>query len=166
MWNKDEQGPPSTPSPQPGPSNSGRTRIGSSVALKGTLKADEDLILEGELNGSIKVASHKVIVGQKGRVKADVSARVIEVEGIVVGDLTGSERVIVTASGNVEGNIKAPRVSLENGAQFKGSIDMDPASMQAPSQPERKGPKAAEPSAPGAETGPPGPNAGASAARP
>jgi cytoskeletal protein CcmA (bactofilin family) len=156
MWNKDEQGPPSTPAPQPGPNGSGRTRIGSSVALKGTVKADEDLILEGELNGSIKVAGHKVTVGRKGRVKADVSARVIEVEGSVVGDLTGSERVVVTANGTVEGNIKAPRVSLENGAQFKGSIDMDPASVETTAQPARKGPKAAEPTVQAVEQGPPG----------
>jgi len=154
MWNKDEETTPSQPSVPPSSPSRKQTRIGATVTLQGTLKAEEDLYLEGRLDGEITVASHQVTVGKNGRVKADVNARIIEVEGRVIGDLNGSERVVVAATGNVVGNIKAPRVSLENGAQFRGSIDMDPASGQSRNEPTavaRKGPKPAEAVAPGAE---------------
>jgi cytoskeletal protein CcmA (bactofilin family) len=65
-------------------------------------------------------------VGQSGRVTADITAKVIKVDGEVTGDITGNEKVVISKSGNVRGNIVAPRVTLEDGAVFKGSIDMDP----------------------------------------
>ncbi|MCB1844788.1 MAG: polymer-forming cytoskeletal protein, partial [Halioglobus sp.] len=65
-------------------------------------------------------------VGESGRVTADITARVVKIEGEVTGDITGSEKVVIARSGNVRGNIVAPRVTLEDGAIFKGSIDMDP----------------------------------------
>lgn len=159
MWNKDEQSSQSSQSKSPSPSRSTSepeapasprsqspsgelTRIGPSVSLRGTLRCEEDLRIEGRLQGEVSVPEHRVVIGSTGRVEADVRGRVVEVEGRVVGDLVGTERVVVAASGNVEGNIKAPRVSLENGAQFKGSIDMDPgATSEAAAQ--RKGPKQA-----------------------
>ncbi len=134
MWNKEEQGQaPASPQPPVTQSKAARgeqTRIGPSVFLEGTLKCEEDLRLEGELKGTVSVPAHRVVIGSNGQVQANVYARVIEVEGRVVGDLVGVDRVVVSASGNVVGNIKAPRVSLENGAQFKGSIDMEPARSQ------------------------------------
>lgn len=144
MFNKDQQQPPATaatPSPTPKPSTE-QTRIGPSVSLEGTLTCQEDLWFDGKLKGSVSVPSHRVVVGSKGLVKANVHARLIEVEGRVVGDLVGVERVVVTATGQVVGNIRAPRVSLENGAQFKGSIDMDPAETKSDAGGvQRKGPR-------------------------
>lgn len=150
MWNKeDEQG--SMPAPTaPQSASPSTTRIGSSVAIRGTVQGAEDLHLEGRVEGEVSAPKNRVVIGKGGRIQANVEANVIEVEGQVVGDLNGGERVVVSATGNVKGNIKAPRVSLENGAQFKGSIDMDPAgssSATKPAQVERKGPKAAEPAA-------------------
>ena len=132
MWSKEEeQAQSSSPTRPTAPKPSTeQTRIGASVTLEGTLRCEEDLRLEGKLKGAVAVPNHRVVIGSSGRVRADVHARVIEVEGSVVGDLVGVERVVVTATGNVVGNLKAPRVSLENGAQFKGSIDMDPASFR------------------------------------
>ena len=147
MWNKDDQeGSAAVPGTQ---SNAPRaaTRIGPSVSIRGTVKGGEDLYLEGRVDGEILAPKNRVVIGKSGRIKADVSASVIEVEGEVTGDLTGSERVVVAATGNVHGNIKAPRVSLENGAQFKGSIDMDPAEtppVVKSAASERKGPKPAD----------------------
>jgi cytoskeletal protein CcmA (bactofilin family) len=143
MFNKDQQNPDAPQAPStPRSSSSEQTRIGRSVALKGTLKCDEDLRLEGRLEGAVSVPQHRVVIGASGQVKADVHARVIEVEGRVLGDLVGAERVVVASSGNVQGNIRAPRVSLENGAQFKGSIDMDPGNSSSDTgSAERKGPK-------------------------
>lgn len=154
MWSKEEQRSqsrsesgsrsaaesPSTASPRPQSGSSEQTRIGPSVALRGSLECEEDLRVEGRVEGDITVPNHRVVIGSSGQVEADIRGRVVEVEGRVVGDLVGSERVVVAASGNVEGNIKAPRVSLENGAQFKGSIDMDPGAGS-DSAVQRKGPK-------------------------
>lgn len=157
MWSKEEeQTATGTPSIPPRPA-SATTCIGPSVVIRGTVEGREDLRLEGRVDGEVSNPNHRVIIGKSGRVKADVSARIIEVEGSVVGDLNGSERVVVAATGNVRGNIKAPRVSLENGAQFKGSIDMDPASVESASKsvvPGRKGPKPADPTAISSETAP------------
>lgn len=150
MWNKEEQSSPSsrkassrestTPStPRPQAPSGEATRIGPSATFHGSLECGEDLRLEGRLEGEVTVPEHRVVVGKSGKVEADIRARVVEVEGRVVGDLVASERVVVAASGNVEGNIEAPRVSLENGAQFKGSIDMDPGTGSESQQ--RKGPK-------------------------
>ena len=112
------------------------------MSLEGTLRCEEDLRLEGKLKGAVSVPNHRVVIGSTGQVKANIHARVIEVEGRVIGDLVGVERVVVSASGNVTGNLKAPRVILENGAQFKGAIDMEPAGSSADAgAAQRKGPK-------------------------
>jgi cytoskeletal protein CcmA (bactofilin family) len=67
-----------------------------------------------------------VDIGHSGQVNADIKAKVIKIAGEVRGDLNGTEKVIISRSGNVHGNIVAPRMTLEDGAIFKGSIDMDP----------------------------------------
>jgi cytoskeletal protein CcmA (bactofilin family) len=109
------------------PANSGRAAvIGPGIYINGEISGDENLIIEGKVDGKIRLESHQVDVGQSGRVNADITAKVIKIAGQVRGDLTGSEKVIVLRSGNVHGNIVAPRMTLEDGAIFKGSIDMDP----------------------------------------
>jgi cytoskeletal protein CcmA (bactofilin family) len=100
--------------------------IGSSIVIKGTVTGDEDLLIEGKVEGTIDLNSNVVSVGQSGRVSADINAKIVNIEGEVTGDITGNEMVVISKSGNVRGNIVAPRVTLEDGAIFKGSIDMDP----------------------------------------
>ena len=100
--------------------------IGPSIVIKGTVSGDEDLLVEGRVEGSIELGAHEVSVGQSGRVTADINANVVKIDGEVTGDITGNEKVVISKSGNVRGNIVAPRVTLEDGAIFKGSIDMDP----------------------------------------
>ncbi len=100
--------------------------IGPSIVIKGTVSGDEDLVIQGSVEGSVELGSHEVSVGQSGRVKADVTAKIVRIDGEVAGDITGHEKVVISKSGNVRGNIVAPRVTLEDGAIFKGSIDMDP----------------------------------------
>ena len=100
--------------------------IGIGIQVNGDISGDENLNIDGKVDGSIKLDSNEVFVGQSGRVKADVSARIVKIDGSVDGDVIGQEKVIISKSGNVRGNIKAPRVILEDGAIFKGSIDMDP----------------------------------------
>ena len=109
------------------PASSGRAAvIGPGIQINGDISGDENLIIEGKVDGKIKLVAHQVDIGQSGRVNADITAKVIKIAGEVRGDLTGSEKVIISRSGNVHGNIIAPRMTLEDGAIFKGSIDMDP----------------------------------------
>jgi cytoskeletal protein CcmA (bactofilin family) len=100
--------------------------IGPSIEIKGTVTGDEDLVVEGKVEGTIDLGNHQVTIGQSGRVTADVRAKVVNIDGEVAGDLAGGEKVVISKSGRVRGNIVAPRVTLEDGALFKGSIDMDP----------------------------------------
>lgn len=107
--------------------SSGRAAvIGPGIHIKGNISGDENLIVEGRVDGKIHLEAHHVDVGEGGRVNADIRAKVIRIAGEVSGDLTGTEKVIISRSGNVHGNIVAPRMILEDGAIFKGSIDMDP----------------------------------------
>ena len=100
--------------------------IGSTIKIKGEVTGDEDLEIEGSVEGTINLAAHQVTVGETGKVRADINAKTVIVNGNVIGDITGGEKVIITKTGNISGNIVTPRMTLEDGAVFKGSIDMDP----------------------------------------
>jgi len=100
--------------------------IGQGITINGDISGTESLVIEGKVEGKISLPGHQVEVGKAGRVNADIQARMIKVEGELKGDIEGKEKVVIARSGNVRGNIKAPRVSLEDGAIFKGSIDIDP----------------------------------------
>ena len=100
--------------------------IGTTIKVKGKISGEENLVIEGQVDGSVDLPGHDLTVGPKGQVKADLRARTVKAEGQITGDITGSEKVVVTKTGRVLGNITAPRVTLEDGAKFKGSIDMDP----------------------------------------
>ena len=104
--------------------------IGPSIHIDGDLRGEEDLIIEGEVNGTVQLKNNSVTIGPQGRVRADVYAHSIYVDGVMEGDLFGSERVHIRKSAQVRGNVTSPRVSLEDGAKFKGSIEMDPQAVQ------------------------------------
>ena len=114
---------PSAPRSQP-PTSKDRALIGPSIEINGSLSGGEDLFVEGRVEGKIELAQHSVTIGTSGRIKADIQGRSIVVMGEVEGNLLGSEQIILRQSGKVRGNLVAPRVSLEDGADFKGSIDM------------------------------------------
>jgi len=116
----------------PAPAARGRTTavIGPSIQIEGTLRGQEDVFVEGEVTGTIQLQNHTLTIGTQGKIKADVYAHTVYVEGSMDGDLFGSEQVIVRKSAKVRGNITSPRVSLEDGAAFKGSIEMDPESVK------------------------------------
>ena len=103
--------------------------IGPSISIKGDISGDEDLLIEGRVEGAIQLRRHNVTVGTSGRVSADIHGKKICIDGEVRGDLLGDE-VLIRKSGRVEGNAKAPRVTLENGCNFRGSIDMKPESAE------------------------------------
>jgi cytoskeletal protein CcmA (bactofilin family) len=104
--------------------------IGPSIQLDGDLRGQEDLLIEGEVNGTVQLSGNSLTVGSQGKIKADVYAKEIHVDGFVEGDLFGAERVVIRKSAQVRGNVTSPRVSLEEGARFKGSIEMDSAAVE------------------------------------
>jgi len=99
--------------------------IGPSIQISGDVTGNEDVRIEGRVEGTVNLSDNVLTIGKEGQINATVNARVIFVEGKVEGDLKGDEKVVVQASGNVRGNIVSPRVTLEDGCKFKGSIDMD-----------------------------------------
>lgn len=100
--------------------------IGASIQIDGHLRGQEDLIIEGEVNGTVNLASHTLTIGNQAKIKANVFAHTVFVDGTMEGDLYGAEQVLIRKTARMKGNITSPRVSLEDGASFKGSIEMDP----------------------------------------
>lgn len=104
----------------------GEAVIGSSIRVDGTLKGDEDLLIQGKVKGTIELKNNSVTIGESGHVTADIYAHTIAVEGRLEGKLVAAERVLIRKTAQIKGMIVAPRVMLEDGARFNGSIDMDP----------------------------------------
>ena len=117
---------PPAPSASPAHAASKAAVIGPGIVINGDISGSENLIIEGKVKGQVHLAAHEVTVGQTGDVQADVSAKIVRVAGKVNGDLVAKEKVVINSTGNVRGNIVTPRMLLEDGAIFKGSIDMDP----------------------------------------
>lgn len=138
MWKKDDR-PDEMPAtgrePRPDSTERGRTpaggqraTIGRSIKIRGEVSGDEDLLIQGHVDGTVNLQEHSVTIGSDGDVKANITARVITVEGTVRGDLIADEQVILRSSAQMEGDIAAPRLVLEDGARFRGGVDMgDPA---------------------------------------
>lgn len=100
--------------------------LGATIKVKGDITGDENLLIEGQVDGSVNLSSHELTVGKTGKLHADITAKVIRIDGEVHGDIAGKEKVIVSSTSNIKGNIVTPRMTLEEGARFKGTIDIDP----------------------------------------
>jgi cytoskeletal protein CcmA (bactofilin family) len=145
MWNRDEKARPlgtgANPAPasfEPSVMSGGYVRervehknggeevasIGKSIVIKGELSGSEDLTIEGEIEGKIELRDHVLTIGTNGRIKAQITAKSIVVQGHVAGNLIATEKVDIQESGSVEGDVVAPRVAIADGSHFKGSIDM------------------------------------------
>ncbi len=100
--------------------------IGKGIRISGDVSADSNLRIEGVIEGRSVESSHDVEIAESGRVAAAVTAKVVRIAGEVSGDVAGSDKVMIARSGRVEGNVVAPRVQLEDGALFRGTIEMNP----------------------------------------
>jgi len=147
MWKKgesEEGGLPETGEPRPASRDIGEQRaprssrgsatIGPSITIRGDVTGNEDLVIQGQIEGTVTLKQHNVAVGPEGKVRAGIHGRSVTVEGDVVGDLKGDEQVVLKSSAIVEGNIQAPRVTLEDGARFRGGIDMGESAKTASSK--------------------------------
>jgi cytoskeletal protein CcmA (bactofilin family) len=137
MWKKDDESSPTTntsagmisaprsKSAAPAVSASGEAAtIGRSITIRGDVSGDEDLYIQGRIEGTVDLKQHNVTVGPEGRVKANIKGRMVTIEGEVDGDVLAQEQVALRSASKVNGDIVAPRVVLEDGASFLGSIDM------------------------------------------
>lgn len=150
MWKRPEDKPQSgSPSNQPGtaaaPANSGAAprenrppdapkteafrhdvaaHIGKSVLVKGELSGSEDLYFDGEVEGSIDLRDHSLVIGPNGRIRANISAREITIHGRVEGNVNATERAELKKSCVLIGDVATQRIVIEDGAFFKGSVDL------------------------------------------
>ena len=117
------------PAPMQSPAQQRLSVFGQSLVFKGNLTAEEDLLIQGRVEGSIDHNATTLTIGVHGAVKGNILANKVIIQGEVQGDVRASDAVIVEASARVHGNLIAPRVGLRDGAKFKGTIDMDPANQ-------------------------------------
>jgi cytoskeletal protein CcmA (bactofilin family) len=149
MWNrkKDEELPPRPAPVQPAPAQqskegvpmstspnrsfeppsqvqSGSATIGKAVMVKGQIYSREDLVIDGEVEGTVDVQEHRLTVGPNGKVVAGVKAREIVVLGSIQGNVDAADKIDIRKDAKLIGDIKAARIVIEDGAYFKGSIDI------------------------------------------
>ncbi len=105
-------------------STSDQATIGKSLVIKGEVTGSESLYIDGRVEGSINLSGNRVTVGRNGVVSANINAREIVVLGKVRGNLTASDRVDIRSDGSLTGDVVAARISIEDGAFFKGGIDI------------------------------------------
>jgi cytoskeletal protein CcmA (bactofilin family) len=138
MWKKTDASSPTVEQPiapqPPAPQQVVRESgvIGPSITIKGDISGDGDLVIQGRVEGRVELRRNNITIGKNGAVKADIYGKVISIEGEVQGNVYGEEKIIIRSSGVLRGNIVAPRVNLEEGSKFKGSIDMDSKSQEKP----------------------------------
>lgn len=110
--------------PKPLETRSEVAHIGKSVVIKGELSGSEDLWLDGEVEGTIELHSNALTVGPNGRVRAHVNGREVIVHGKLDGNITGTDRVELKRTAIVVGDVSTARIVIEDGAFFKGNIDV------------------------------------------
>jgi len=98
--------------------------IGKSIAIKGDLTGNEDMVIEGKVDGKVELPNNQLTVGANGTVRAEVHAKSVVVIGRVTGNVHGTERVEIQATGIVEGDVNAPRLVVAEGAVINGAIHM------------------------------------------
>jgi cytoskeletal protein CcmA (bactofilin family) len=99
--------------------------IGQSIHIKGELTGNEDLTIDGTVEGNIELKENNLTIGPNGNIKADINAKTVTITGEAQGNVTAFEKVEIKESGKLRGNITAPRVVIADGAFFKGSVEME-----------------------------------------
>ena len=99
--------------------------IGQSIFISGELSGNEDLTIEGRVEGRIELRDHNLVIGPKGKIQAEIHAKTVTIHGEVTGNIRGDDRVEISNSGTVKGDIHAPRIIIADGARFKGTVDME-----------------------------------------
>jgi cytoskeletal protein CcmA (bactofilin family) len=98
--------------------------IGKSIKIRGDLSGEEDLVLDGHIEGRVELSDHHLTVGPNGHIQAELAAKEITIDGRVVGNVTASERVEIGETGHLDGDVEAPRILVQEGAQLNGTVTM------------------------------------------
>jgi cytoskeletal protein CcmA (bactofilin family) len=98
--------------------------IGKSISIRGDLTGNEDMVIEGQVEGKVDLPNNQLTVGANGKVKAEIHAKGVVIVGYVDGNVFGLERVEIQATGRVEGDVTAPKLVVAEGAQINGAIQM------------------------------------------
>jgi cytoskeletal protein CcmA (bactofilin family) len=106
------------------PAPAGSATIGKAVMIKGQIFSREDLVIDGEVEGTVEAQEHRVTVGPNGKVQASVKAREIVVLGTITGNVEATDKIDIRKDARLVGDIKTARIVIEDGAYFKGSIDI------------------------------------------
>jgi len=130
LFGQDEKAP-DTKTPQPprktdashAPGSEKRTVIARPTTIEGRVLGPGEIVVEGMIKGTIEIDG-KVRVVEQGRVEADVHARLVTVAGTIIGNITADDRIVLEPTAQVDGNITAPRILIEDGATFKGQVNM------------------------------------------
>jgi cytoskeletal protein CcmA (bactofilin family) len=109
---------------EPAPVTSGSASIGKAVMVKGQIYSREDLYIDGEVEGNVELAEHRLTVGPNGKVKAGIKAREIVALGNIQGNVEATDKVEIRKDARLIGDIKTARIVIEDGAYFKGGIDI------------------------------------------
>lgn len=116
---------------QPGPSSrppasatKTESAIGKSVVIRGDIYSKEDLLLDGKAQGTIDMPGNRLTIGANGKVEASIKAREVVVAGAVIGNVEAGDKIIIRKDAQLEGDLKSASISIEDGAYFKGSIDI------------------------------------------
>jgi cytoskeletal protein CcmA (bactofilin family) len=110
------------PSPQ---TSAEKTVIGENISIEGNIRGDEHLIIEGSMKGNIQMEKHNFAVGSKGRVEGEINAQSVRVSGQMIGNIKTKGKVEITKEADFMGDIRAKSISVEDGAYFKGSIELE-----------------------------------------
>jgi cytoskeletal protein CcmA (bactofilin family) len=108
----------------PDQARSGKSVLGPSIKVKGELRGDEELFIEGQFEGRLQVQNQRITIGPRAKVKSDIQAREAVVEGGVVGNISAQQRIEIRETGHVAGDLVAPSIVIESGAYYKGKIEI------------------------------------------
>jgi cytoskeletal protein CcmA (bactofilin family) len=122
------------------PENHGSATIGKAVKVVGKIYSKEDLIVDGDLEGTVEALEHKLTIGPNGTVHADVKAREVAVMGSLQGDVEATDKIEIRKDAKLVGNIKTARILIEDGAYFKGAIDVVKAEPRAAPEAQQSAP--------------------------
>ena len=109
---------------KPAPAKQDTINIGKMISIKGELSGDEDFTIDGRVEGKIELKDHDLVIGPHGEVTAEINAKNVSIDGKVIGNVLARELVEIRASGFLVGNIESSRISIVDGAHFKGKVNL------------------------------------------
>ena len=119
---------PATPKPTPSApsieSSSQSTTIGKNISIEGSIRGNENLVIDGSMKGNVEMAKHNFAVGLNGRIEGEINAQNVKISGQMIGNIKTQGKVKITREADFMGDIKAKGISIEDGAYFKGSIEL------------------------------------------